>query len=91
MKNIYEVGRIYVWRNQRAPYEWLNGEETIVTSDVIVEMLHGKQHYGQKTDTVGRLTGKFILAESGDLCAKDRPSGEQSVLDQFKLLEPDTV
>ncbi len=28
MKNLYEVGRVYVWQNQRGPYERLNGLES---------------------------------------------------------------
>lgn len=80
-----------MWQNQRAPYEWLNGIETTVTSGVIVEILHGEPHYGQKTDTIGRLTGKPILAEAGDLRPTIPPTGEQSVLNLFKLWESETA
>ncbi|WP_426078680.1 hypothetical protein [Janthinobacterium sp. PSPC3-1] len=83
MKNLYEVGRVYVWQNQRAPYERLNGMETTVTSGIVVKTLHGEQHCGQKTDTIGQRTGKPILAEMGDLRPLNPPPGEQSVLELF--------
>lgn len=91
MKNLYEVGRTYVWQNQRAPYEWLNGLETTVTSAMVIETLHGVPHYGQTTDTIGQRTGKPILAEAGDLRPASSPTGEQSVLDLFKQREPATA
>lgn len=91
MKNIYEVGRPYVWQNQRAPYEWLNGLETTVTGGVIIEVLHGEKRYGQKSDTIGRRTGKPILAEAGDLRPLTPPAGEQTILDLFKQPEPATA
>lgn len=86
MKNLYEVGRVYVWQNQRAHYEHLNGLETTVTGDIVQSGFDGRS--GQQTDTISQFTGSPIMAEAGDLRAKSPPQGEQSVLDQFKAPEP---
>jgi hypothetical protein len=83
MKNLYEVGRVYIWQNQRAHYKHLNGLETTVTGDIVPSGFDGRS--GQPTDTISRSSGSPMMAEAGDLRAKSPPPGEQSVLDQFKF------
>lgn len=86
MRNLYDVGRVYVWQNLRWPYECLNGLDTTVTDDILHCDVTGRN--GQQTDTIWQCSGSPMIAEAGDLRSKNPPSGELSVLDQFKSPEP---
>jgi hypothetical protein len=86
MRNLYEIGRVYVWQNQRWPYESLNGVETTVTGDIEHCEVTGRS--GQQTATIWQSSGSPLIAEAGDLRVKNPPPGELSILDQFKSLEP---
>lgn len=89
MRNLYEVGRVYVWQNQRWPFERLNGLQTIVTGNIEHFDVIGRN--GQETDTIWQSGGSPMIAEAGDLRAKNPPPGELSVLNQFKCQEPASV
>lgn len=93
MKNLYEVGQVYIWQNQTGELAYLNGTECTVLGDMCEwggENLPG--FWGQETDSLSSDDmGVFSwIAEAGDLRPKGTPSGESSITDLFKLpeLEP---
>ncbi len=79
MRNMYEVGKVYVWHNL-VKRPCMNGKETTVIGDVILTQ------YGlvQMTDTPLDLVGGWnSYALPGKLRPKHPPSGEKGISDMF--------
>lgn len=84
MRNMYEVGKIYVWQNlKRATH--LNGKETTVIGDIQLcrDLLTGDLFYAQDTDTPPEEGEDFAAAAEGQLRLKNPPSGEKSISEMF--------
>jgi hypothetical protein len=85
---MYEIGKVYVWRNATGRFAYLSGLETTVTGPAqwYEQLTTGRVFQGQPTDSQSReYPGSVIMAERGDLVPKDPPTGERSVYDLFKL------
>lgn len=89
MKNIYEVGKVYIWQNCTGDGAVLNGQETTVTGNVFMAQHAetGKWAPAQPTSTPNPYyPGTFTNAAAGVLRPKNPPTGEQSIADMFKQI-----
>lgn len=84
IRQLYEVGRLYVWRQHPDIRPELHGKETTVTSPAFVEfcMTHNCYHTYHETDTV--IGGETVVATDGDLIPKNPPPGESLIHDLIK-------
>ncbi|WP_290872081.1 hypothetical protein [Aquabacterium sp.] len=91
MRDIYEIGRVYIWQNQTGEMAFLNGTEcTVVGHMEYFKILNRDDwEWGQETDSFDHESD--FMAQAGDLRPKDPPPGEKSISDLFKLpqLEPE--
>lgn len=99
LRMTYQVGKVYIWQNQVGQYAFINGAEcTVIGPEQIYIRKDGGFAKGWPTDMI---TGQSVdnqtiwraFAQPGDLRPKEPPSGEQSIMDQFKLpvREPELV
>lgn len=84
MRNIYEIGRVYIWQNLKIDTH-LNGKETTVIGNIkkYQDISTGVLYYAQDTDTPPEDGEEFAPAEEGQLRPKFPPSGEKSISEMF--------
>ena len=84
MRNFYEVGKIYVWKNRIGEWSQLNGTETTVIGNVIEASYannSSRKALAQETDTI--FNGNIMSADKYSLRPKNPPSGEKSISEMF--------
>lgn len=81
MRNMYEIGRVYIWQNLVNDPQH-NGSECTVIGDIEEYTdIYGNRKIGQETDTIW--DGVVIMAHKGYLRPKFPPSGEKSISEMF--------
>lgn len=94
MRNLYEIGPIYIWQNQVGEYAHINGSECKVVAPVSVWGKRRKPRLAQETDTPIKCKDGIwstMMAEPGDLRRKEFPPGELLIKALFKLRTPEIV
>lgn len=84
MKDMYEVGRVYIWNSLPHLDPRLWNKETTITGHAFGEycLTHQEVHIYQPTDTESPdEPDTYYVAGIGELRPKDVPSGEQSIKD----------
>lgn len=87
---MYEIGKVYVWRNQTGVSAHINGEECVPEEPAANyrNILTGQTVWGQR---VVNSDGVPWIAFRGDLIQKNPPPGEQSILDLLRTPQPETA
>lgn len=94
--DLYELGPVYIWRDEPWIHPALRGKETTVIAHAEVTDWcpdHQTYHILQLTDS--ELEGEKVHAAEGELVRRDVPPGEQMITDIInnptKIKEPETV
>lgn len=84
---MYKQGIVYIWQNLPSKVAYLNGTETVVTSEKL--KYKNKSYWTTDTLTYDAVEKEeyFLLAEPGLLREKYPSSGERTILEMFKQPE----